>query len=125
MEKYIRNTPTNVNGVTNKRENILRNLEINEICYKIIINKVLNLKRILVSLLAVIALPTSVIADVNVRGYLRRDGTYVQPYKRTRPNNTIRDNYSYPGNFNPNKYKPLKPYNPPPLKNYLQNYNGY
>ena len=42
-------------------------------------------------------------ADVNLKGYYRSNGTYVQPYTRTSPNNFIYDNYSYPGNFNPNK----------------------
>ena len=42
-------------------------------------------------------------AEVNVKGYYRSNGTYVQPYTRTSPNNSIYDNYSYPGNFNPNK----------------------
>ena len=42
-------------------------------------------------------------ADVNLKGYYRSNGTYVQPYTRTSPNNFIYDNYSYPENFNPNK----------------------
>ncbi len=42
-------------------------------------------------------------ADVNLKGYYRSNGTYVQPYTRTSPNNFIYDNYSYPGNLNPNK----------------------
>ncbi|MDD5723115.1 MAG: hypothetical protein PHY29_05165 [Syntrophales bacterium] len=43
------------------------------------------------------------------RGHWRdtnRDGvkdTYIAPHVRTNPNNTITDNYSYPGNYNPNK----------------------
>lgn len=41
-------------------------------------------------------------AQVHVRGYYRSNGTYVQPHERTRPNHTITDNYSYPGNYNPN-----------------------
>ncbi|WP_157886761.1 hypothetical protein [Hymenobacter sp. PAMC 26628] len=41
-------------------------------------------------------------AQVHVRGYYRSNGTYVQSHERTRPNNTITDNYSYPGNYNPN-----------------------
>lgn len=41
-------------------------------------------------------------AQVHVRGYYRSNGTYVQPHERTRPNYTITDNYSYPGNYNPN-----------------------
>lgn len=45
----------------------------------------------------------------SVDGYMRdsnHDGikdTYVQPHKRTNPNNTVTDNYSNPGNYNPNK----------------------
>jgi hypothetical protein len=39
--------------------------------------------------------------DVYVDGYTRKDGTYVQPYHRSSPNNTVRDNYSYEGNTNP------------------------
>lgn len=41
--------------------------------------------------------------QVDVRGYYRSNGTYVQPHQRTRPNSIITDNYSYPGNYNPNK----------------------
>lgn len=41
-------------------------------------------------------------AQVHVRGYYRKNGTYVRPHVRTRPNHTKTDNYSYPGNYNPN-----------------------
>lgn len=37
----------------------------------------------------------------NVRGYTRRDGTYVEPHRATNPNSTERDNYSTKGNTNP------------------------
>ena len=40
---------------------------------------------------------------VHVRGYTKKNGTYVSPYTRTAPDNTITNNYSYPGNYNPNK----------------------
>jgi hypothetical protein len=40
-------------------------------------------------------------ADQYVRGYERSNGTYVEPYHRTSPNNTIRDNYSTRPNVNP------------------------
>ena len=40
-------------------------------------------------------------ADQTVRGYYRRDGTYVQPYHRTEPNQYRYDNYSSQGNINP------------------------
>lgn len=49
-----------------------------------------------------------------VSGYYRSNGTYVEPYYRTAPNNTIMDNWStYPnvnpftnrvGTINPNSY---------------------
>lgn len=40
-------------------------------------------------------------ADVYVNGYTKQNGTYVEPYYRTAPNNTPTDNYSYKGNTNP------------------------
>lgn len=36
--------------------------------------------------------------QVNVKGYYRKNGTYVAPHVRTRPNSTVTDNYSYMGN---------------------------
>ena len=39
--------------------------------------------------------------DVKVKGYYRKDGTYVQPHYRTAPNSTINDNWSTKGNVNP------------------------
>ena len=36
-----------------------------------------------------------------VKGYTRKDGTYVAPHYRSNPNNTQRDNYSTYGNTNP------------------------
>lgn len=41
-------------------------------------------------------------SQVAVRGYYRKNGTYVQPHVRTAPNSTVTDNYSYRGNYNPN-----------------------
>lgn len=44
----------------------------------------------------------------NVRGYWRdtnHDGikdTYVAPHRQTNPDSTPRNNYNYPGNYNPN-----------------------
>lgn len=40
-------------------------------------------------------------AQVNVDGYYRRDGTYVQPHHRTQPDNSLLNNYSTQGNVNP------------------------
>jgi hypothetical protein len=39
--------------------------------------------------------------DVAVRGYTRKDGTYVSGYMRSAPNDTIKDNFSYHTNINP------------------------
>lgn len=37
----------------------------------------------------------------NVRGYTKKDGTYVAPHKRTYPNGTQRDNWTSKPNQNP------------------------
>jgi hypothetical protein len=39
-------------------------------------------------------------ADEYVHGYDRSNGTYVQGYTRSSPNNIVTDNYSYHGNTN-------------------------
>lgn len=38
---------------------------------------------------------------VQVKGYTRKDGTYVAPHTRSAPNSTKSDNYSTKGNVNP------------------------
>jgi len=40
-------------------------------------------------------------ADVSVRGYFRRNGTYVQPHHRSSPDGIITNNWSHCGNINP------------------------
>lgn len=62
-------------------------------------NSTMNRKIIL--LLASFAFATSVYADQHVSGYVRRDGTVVQPYVRSDANNTRNDNYGTRGNTNP------------------------
>ena len=39
-------------------------------------------------------------SDEHVHGYTRKDGTKVQPYYRTSPNHTQKDNFSTRGNVN-------------------------
>jgi hypothetical protein len=56
-------------------------------------------------LLLLVCLPSFVWSQVHVKGYYRANGTYVKPHERTRPNHTVTDNYSYPGNTNPNAVK--------------------
>ncbi len=47
-----------------------------------------------------IAAPTFA-QDVYVEGYVRSDGTYVEPHYRSSPNDTVLDNWSTKGNVNP------------------------
>ncbi|QYG04662.1 hypothetical protein [Massilia sp. NP310] len=47
------------------------------------------------------ALGASVMAQTHVRGYTKKDGTYVAPHYRSSPNSTRNDNYSTRGNVNP------------------------
>ena len=54
------------------------------------------------AVLALLLLPVIAAAQVSVRPYVRRDGTYVQGHMRTRPDNNPYNNYSTPGNYNPN-----------------------
>jgi opacity protein-like surface antigen len=60
------------------------------------------MKKAIVILAVVAALTaTTAIADEIVNGYMRQDGTYVQPHFRSSPNSTKIDNYSSQGNTNP------------------------
>lgn len=45
-------------------------------------------------------------STVDVKGYFKKDGTYVEPHKRTAPNNRVDDNWSTVGNTNPYTGKP-------------------
>lgn len=61
----------------------------------------------------------------SVKGYTKKDGTYVQPYKKTNPDQIRRNNYSSEGNFNPSTGKSGKQrneYSNPPQ--YNDNYNN-
>ena len=48
-----------------------------------------------------VALMASTAMAGKVRGYVKKDGTYVAPHVRTSPNSTKSDNYSTKGNTNP------------------------
>jgi|TARA_B100000315_G_scaffold238450_1_gene256256 hypothetical protein len=41
-------------------------------------------------------------AQTYVNGYYKSNGTYVSGYLRTSPDSSPYNNYSYPGNYNPN-----------------------
>lgn len=57
-----------------------------------------------VALVVLISFLTVGLAEAGwVRGYTRQNGTYVQPHYRTNPDGNPYNNYSFPGNYNPNK----------------------
>ena len=52
-------------------------------------------------LISLISFSFGTLADQSVRGYIKRDGTYVAPSMRSNPNNYKFDNYSSQGKYNP------------------------
>lgn len=76
--------------------------------------------------LAVAALVTPpALAQVHVKGYTKKDGTYVAPYYRSSPNNSVSDNYSTKGNVNPytGKAGTKDPYAAPATSTYRSPYS--
>ena len=57
--------------------------------------------RSLILVLAAIALPAAATAQVHVRGYTTKSGTYVAPHYRSSPDSNPYNNYSTRGNVNP------------------------
>jgi hypothetical protein len=55
----------------------------------------------LICLLAIVWLGQNAYASKNVKGYTKKDGTYVAPHHRSDPNRTQRDNYVSKPNVNP------------------------
>ena len=58
------------------------------------------MKKFLITL-AFLLFVSSAFADVYVQGYTKDNGTYVNPYHRSSPNQSTSDNYSTKGNTNP------------------------
>ena len=106
------------------------------------------LKTLKVALLTIFLVPSfSFAGDVNVRGYTKKDGTYVAPHTRSQPNAYQWDNKSYEPSqpaynesySNPTKnygsdwtkpsktrYQDSNPYNDsPPAKTSGYEYKGY
>jgi hypothetical protein len=54
-----------------------------------------------VLVIAVILLPLLAVSQVRVRGYIKKDGTYVQPHVRSSPDGAKYNNWSTKGNTNP------------------------
>lgn len=68
---------------------------------------------------ATVSAPAAAQSRVNVKGYVKKDGTYVAPHQRTTPNTTRNDNWSTIGNVNPNTGKAgTKPQGPNRPSNY-------
>ena len=59
-------------------------------------------KIITITLMSLIAIGSTVAAQTWVNGYYKSNGTYVSSHYRTSPDNSPYNNYSYPGNYNPN-----------------------
>lgn len=59
------------------------------------------MRKLLLGVVALLTLAGPVAAQVAVRGYVKKDGTYVAPHYRSSPNSTTYDNYSTRGNVNP------------------------
>ena len=71
-----------------------------------------NILKTLFCLLILILFTSTSFADVYVKGYYKKNGTYVAPHYRSNRDNTVKNNFSYDGNINPytgkegnNKYK--------------------
>ncbi len=62
--------------------------------------------KIFILAILILFLSEQIQADTYVRGYCRKDGTYVAPHFRSDPNRTKRDNWSTKGNVNPHTGKP-------------------
>lgn len=75
------------------------------------------MKRIVAVAALVLAAIPAFGRDTPVKGTFRKDGAYVEPHRRTTPNNTRADNYSSRPNVNPYNGKAgrVDPYSPKPL----------
>lgn len=65
------------------------------------------MKKLMIAALLLLAGPA--LADTNVNGYFRKNGTYVQPYTRSSPNSDRSDNYGRAPKQDNNVYS--SPYN--------------
>jgi hypothetical protein len=59
------------------------------------------MRKIIVAVALALSAGAALAEDQQVNGYTKQNGTYVEPYHRSAPNNTTSDNYSTRGNTNP------------------------
>ncbi len=91
-------------------------------------------KLLIVAALVIGCSGTVAVAQTSVRGYVRKDGTYVAPHVRTAPNSSRLDNYSTKPNYNPYTGKEgtvdpyavpaYRPYSPPRAPSIYQPYSN-
>jgi hypothetical protein len=79
----------------------------------------------IVILFGTFLLPTFHALAVHVNGYYRSNGTYVNSYERTSPDGDPYNNYSYPGNYNPNTGSITGGNSDTYLNNYYNNSSNY
>jgi hypothetical protein len=65
------------------------------------------------SVVALVIIAAAASAQVRVRGYIRNDGTYVQPHYRSNPDGSFYNNWSTKGNVNPYTGEPGTRVTPP------------
>jgi len=53
------------------------------------------MKTLLLTIIGVISILSFCYSDVFVKSYYRKDGTYVDSYHRSNPDNKVYNNYSY------------------------------
>ncbi|MEO8513451.1 MAG: SH3 domain-containing protein [Ignavibacteria bacterium] len=79
----------------------------------------------LLLLIAVFCFVSSdLVSQVKVKGYYKKDGTYVQPHYRSNPDGNPYNNWSYPGNTNPYTGKTATGNENTYLKNYYEKNNS-
>jgi hypothetical protein len=79
------------------------------------------MKKIILALVVLISFSTLVFADTYVKGYTKKNGTYVEPHYRSSPDSNKFNNYSTEGNVNPyngNQGRVDPYYTPPPSYEY-------
>lgn len=69
----------------------------------------------LIALILILGITGIASAQVNVKGYYRSNGTYVQPHVRSNPDGNPYNNYSQQSN---DYIKPIKPHYIDPSTNY-------
>src|SRR5437868_15417511 len=89
--------------------------------------KMKNLINIFLFAAMLFGISMEVFSQVKVKGYYKKNGTYVQSYYRSNPDGNPYNNWSYPGNTNPYTGKTATGNEDTYLENYYnkKSYNSY